>query len=81
MEIVEVDGLLPSTVFLGARTMTKDSEAQEERAKKLREDIEKTVEEASAAKTPAKDSPPGKSERPRDFIHRRMRELDQDKQP
>jgi hypothetical protein len=70
--------------------MAADRKAQEARAKQIREDIKKMargrkpqpesekVDEVAANDAPAPKASTPKRESPRDFVHRRMRELDQE---
>lgn len=55
--------------------MSNDGEAgRTERARRLREEMDALVERGSAPFTPASS---GHHESPRDFIHRKMQELDE----
>jgi hypothetical protein len=63
-----------------------DAAAQEERARRLRESIDqlkKPHDEAPAEETPAAGAEPTapRAESPREFIHRKMRELDRKDEP
>ena len=53
--------------------MNEQERSQIERAKRLREQVQKIVSAEPSKST----EPPKKTETPRDFIHRRMTELDE----
>lgn len=56
--------------------MVNEEQAREERAMRLREQIARLAQGKTEA-APAKQDSKKKPERPRDFVHRRMQELDQ----
>jgi hypothetical protein len=58
-----------------------DEMARKARAKRLREEIRQLKKDEAADRTPSEATPPeGCPESPRDFIHRKMHELDEEKQ-
>ena len=62
---------------------TEDEAARKARAKRLRAEIDAVTGQKALEGTPVADPPatPAIPESPRDFIHRRMREIEQNEKP